>query len=221
MKKYYEAYNERYKTIHKKGFSWSSDIATPIVLETIKKLNIFKEDELLEIGCGEGRDAKAILEQGYNLLATDISIEAINYCKAMMPSYANHFAILDCLNNNSSNKYRFIFAVAVIHMLVLNEDRQRFYMFLHNHLVKDGYALICSMGDGEMETKTEIDEAFSLKKREHSSGEIEVAATSCRMVSFETMEKEIKDAGLCIVDKGITSSLPDFDSLMFVIVKKL
>lgn len=218
-KKYYEAYNERYKTIHKKGFSWSSDIATPIVLETIKKLNISKEDKLLEIGCGEGRDAKTILEQGYNLLATDISIEAINYCKAMMPSYTNHFAILDCLSDNSPNKYRFIFAVAVIHMLVLDEDRQKFYHFIRNHLDNEGYALICSMGDGEREMKTEINEAFSSRKREHHSGEIEVAATSCRMVSFETMEKEINDAGLRIVDRGITSSLPDFNSLMFAIVK--
>ena len=121
-KKYYEAYNERYKTIHKKGFSWSSNIATPIVLETIKKLNISKEDKLLEIGCGEGRDAKTILEQGYNLLATDISLEAIDYCKAMMPSFSNHFTVLDCLNDDNTGKYHFIFAVAVIHMLVLDED---------------------------------------------------------------------------------------------------
>ena len=220
-KKYYEACNERYKTIHKKGFSWSSDISTPIVLETIKKLNISKEDSLLEIGCGEGRDAKAILEQGYNLLATDISIEAINYCKVTMPAFADHFAILNCLNDDNTGKYHFIFAVAVIHMLVLDEDRQKFYEFIHDHLENDGFALICWMGNGEMEMKTDIDEAFSLKKREHHSGEVEVAATSCRIVSFETIEREIKDAGLCIVDKGITSSFPDFDSLIFVVVKKL
>ena len=41
--KYYEAYEERYKTIHKKGHSWSSDKPTPIVLETINKLNIDKD----------------------------------------------------------------------------------------------------------------------------------------------------------------------------------
>lgn len=218
-KKYYEAYNERYKVIHKKGFSWSSDISTPIVLETIKKLNLSEEDSILEIGCGEGRDAKAILEHGYNLLATDISVEAIDYCKTMMPSFSNHFTVLDCLNDDNTGKYHFIFAVAVIHMLVLDEDRQKFYEFIRDHLDNDGFALICSMGNGEMEMKTDIDEAFSLKKREHHSGEVEVAATSCRMVSFKTLEKEINDAGLLIVDKGITSSLPDFNSLMFALIK--
>ena len=75
------------------------------------------------------------------------------------------------------------------------------------------------MGSGETEMKTDINEAFSLKKREHHAGEVEVVATSCRMVSFKTMEKEITDAGLCIIDKGITSSLPDFNSLMFALVK--
>ena len=96
--KYYEAYEERYKTIHKKGYSWSSDEPTPIVLKIIKELKINKNDKILEIGCGEGRDAKLLLDNGYNLLATDISLEAIDYCRAMMSSFSNHFAVLDCLN---------------------------------------------------------------------------------------------------------------------------
>ena len=50
MKKYYEAYEDRYKTAHEKGVSWSSSQCTPIVLE-----------------------------KGYRLLATDISPEAVDY----------------------------------------------------------------------------------------------------------------------------------------------
>ena len=34
-KKYYEAYNERYITARESGVSWSSDEATPIVLQTL------------------------------------------------------------------------------------------------------------------------------------------------------------------------------------------
>ena len=34
-RKYYAAYEERYKAAHKEGVSWSSDINTPIVLEII------------------------------------------------------------------------------------------------------------------------------------------------------------------------------------------
>ena len=36
-RKYYTAYEERYKTAHAHGVSWSSDAGTPIVMETIEK----------------------------------------------------------------------------------------------------------------------------------------------------------------------------------------
>ena len=75
------------------------------------------------------------------------------------------------------------------------------------------------MGDGIMEKESDINQAFELQKREHESGEIYVAATSCRIVSFKTFEKEISQSNLTIIEKGITASPPDFNSLMFVVVK--
>ena len=39
-RKYYAAYNERYKTAHAQGVSWSSNVSTPIVMEVIEKYNI-------------------------------------------------------------------------------------------------------------------------------------------------------------------------------------
>lgn len=129
-KEYYEAYDDRYKAAHAKGVSWSSDKNSPIVLESIKKYNVNQSDKILEIGCGEGRDSKAVLDQGYNLLATDLSNEAIDYCKKIMPSYKDHFKVLDCINSYHKEKYDFIYSVAVIHMLVLNRDRNAFYKFI-------------------------------------------------------------------------------------------
>ncbi|MBQ2214454.1 MAG: hypothetical protein II414_07825, partial [Erysipelotrichaceae bacterium] len=55
---------------------------------------------------------------------------------------------------------------------------------------------------------------------DHESGKMMVAATSCRMVSFRTFEKELKENGLKIMEEGITESLPDFDSLMYAVVRK-
>ena len=146
MRKYYEAYDERYKTVHLKGVSWSSDKSTPVVLDIIQKYHISFQDSILEIGCGEGRDARAVLEKGYNLLATDISKEAIEYCKKTIPLYKDNFKILDCINNKHQSKYSFIYSVAVIHMLVLEEDRNMFYRFIYEHLTEDGIAMVCSMG---------------------------------------------------------------------------
>ena len=219
-RKYYEAYEERYKTIHSKGFTWSSYLATPIVMNTIRKYGVKYKDNLLEIGCGEGRDSFAVLEAGFDLLATDISKEAISYCREKFPKYQSSFRIVDCLSEQMQSKYDFIYAIAVIHMFVLDADRKGFYQFIRNHLKEDGIALICTMGDGDFEMQSDIRTAFELQERNHESGKMLVAGTSCRMVSFSTFERELAENRLEIVEKGITSSSPDFGSLMYAIVKR-
>lgn len=147
---YYKAYNERYRIAHSLGVSWSSNIPTSIVREILSKYNIDKNKKLLEIGCGEGRDSRSLLEDGYNLFATDISTEAISYCKNTISKYKDSFSTLDCLGDNLEDRYDFILAVAVIHMLVLDSDRNLFYQFIKRHLNDDGIALICTMGDGSI-----------------------------------------------------------------------
>lgn len=219
-RKYYEAYDERYKTAHSKGVSWSSGESSPIVLDTIRNYGLGPSHRMLEIGCGEGRDSRAVLEGGYQLLATDISEEAVEYCKKSMPAYRERFQVLDCLHGAHRGEYDFIYAVAVVHMLVLDEDRNRFYRFIREHLTETGIALICTMGDGVEERQSGIDSAFELQEREHESGKMMVAGTSCRTVSFPSFEQEIKSNGLVLLEKGITAALPDFNSLMFAVVKR-
>ena len=218
-KKYYAAYNERYITAHSNGVGWSSEVATPIVLQTLRNYRIDQGARLLEIGCGEGRDARAVLNGGYRLTATDLSEEAIAYCRRQMPQYADSFRILDCLSSKEDTRYAFIYAVAVLHMLVLDEDRRGFYRFIAEHLTENGMALICTMGDGTTEYQSDPSKAFDLALRDHPSGKMTVAATTCRMVSFPTFEAELQSNGLAIVEKGITSALPDFDRLMYALVK--
>lgn len=104
-------------------------------------------------------------------------------------------------------------------MLVPDEDRDGFYQFIRSHLAADGIALICTMGDGEFECQSDISTAFTLQERNHESGKMMVAGTSCRKVSFSTFEKELARNGLTLIEKGITSSPPDFDSLMYAVVR--
>ena len=217
---YYKAYDERYKSIHQKGHSWAAENSTPIVLETIRKFAIAETAQVLEIGCGEGRDARAVLEAGFDLTATDISAEAIRYCKEHFPAYENRFRVMDCLADRIAQRYDFIYAVAVVHMLVRDEDRDGFYGFIREHLKKTGLALILSMGDGEFEMQSDIRTAFQLQERNHFSGKVQVAGTSCRMVSFPTFEAEIARNGLEIVEKGLCEAMPDFNSLLYAVVKR-
>ena len=220
MKQYYKAYDERYRTIHAKGFSWAGSESTPVILEKLKQYDIGKTDPVLEIGCGEGRDAVAVLKAGYRLLATDVSPEAISYCRKSFPEYAGSFEVMDCLETDSREKFRAIFSVAIIHMLLHDSDRDGFYSFIRDHLTDDGIAVVCSMGDGETEFRTDENDAFKLKERSHFSGKVMVAGTSCRMVSSETFSKEIERNGLAIIEQGLTSALPDFDSMLYAVIAK-
>ena len=156
MEKYYYAYDKRYKQIHDMNLQWSSDEPTPILHEVISRYGIQKADRILEIGCGEGRDSLWLLEQGYHVLGTDISAEAIAYCKKKNPNFSDSFAQLDVCKDKMSHTFDFVYSIAVIHMLVRQEDRNQFLSFIRAHIKENGYGLILTMGDGETEISGDI-----------------------------------------------------------------
>jgi len=221
-RKYYEAYDDRYKQVHQKSLKWFSAYPSKIVEDTISKYGITKDANIIEIGCGEGRDAIYLLKRGYKILATDISPVAIKHCKEWYPDFAQSFEVFDCLTQELTEKFDFIYAVAVLHMLVLDKDRKSFYEFVFKHLNEDGIALICTMGDGKEEWHTDIEDAFKIQKRTHdeTGEEIFVASTSCRTVCFDTLYNEIDDNNLELLESGVTSIIPDFPTTMYVVVKK-
>ena len=106
-------------------------------------------------------------------------------------------------------------------MLVEDAHRDAFYRFIRNHLTETGTALICTMGDGTTERQTDINTAFDLQTRTHeqTGKQVQIASTSCRMVSFDTLRKELQRNGLVILQEGITAAPPDFPQMMYAIVK--
>lgn len=220
-RKYYEAYDDRYRQIHSQNLQWFYDDPTPIIEQILKEFGITEESNILELGCGEGRDAYPLLMKRYNVLATDISAEAIAYVQTKWPEFSHNFAVLDCVEGELHAKFRFIYAVAVLHMLVDDKDRDGFYRFIRNHLTPDGIALICTMGDGETERQTDVRTAFDLQERTHeqTGKHVQIASTSCRMVSFDALHEELQRNGLFIIEEGITCAPPDFPMLMYAVVK--
>ena len=219
QRKYYEAYDERYQTAHQQNIRWFGGESSPIVSEILEKYQIRPRMSLLELGCGEGRDAQALLRRGYDLLATDISREAIQYCKNLCPEYTDRFQQLDCVCGSLEGRFDFIYGVAVVHMLLLDEDRDGFYRFISRHLTEGGIGLICSMGDGTVERCSDINTAFQLQEREAEGKTLWVAGTSCRMASFPTFEAEITRNGLEILETGMTSIPLHFSHMMYAVVK--
>ena len=220
-RKYYEAYDDRYRQIHSQNLQWFYDEPTPIVLQTINAYGIPQSQKILELGCGEGRDAYPLLQLGYDVRATDISEAAVRYAQKKWPQYGKNFAVLDCISETLEEKFDFIYAVAVVHMLVEDTHRDAFYRFIRTHLNEAGIALICTMGDGTIERQSDIRTAFDLQNRIHeqTGKQVQIASTSCRMVSFETLHKELQRNGLVLLQEGMTAAPPDFPQLMYVVVK--
>lgn len=221
MEPYYQAYDKRYTQIHEMGLQWASDNPTPLVGQTIARLGLGPDSTLLELGCGEGRDALALLRQGKNLLATDLSAEAVRYCQARAPEYAEHFAQLDVCREELGRSFDFIYAVAVLHMLVDPADRAAFWRFIRGHLTPTGAALVLSMGDGRREYTGDPSRAFEDQPRIHQATgqKVCIAATSCRIVTEPQLRAEAQAAGLEVEETGLTSLPPDFDCALYALVR--
>lgn len=222
MARYYEAYDKRYRQVHDKALSWAPDGNSPIVIDTLKKYVKSDNPKILDIGCGEGRDCLYLLNLGYDVEAIDISEEAIKFCKQRASEKdKGRFHIVDVCTGHFDGKFDFIYSVATLHMLVLEEDRKAYLSFIKSHLSENGYALILSMGDGEMEMESDIKEAFFNKTRTHqeTGQELLIAATSCKTVSFETLRNELQDSGFEIVEDGLTAIENHFPTIMYAIVR--
>ena len=218
--KYYEAYDKRFRQVHEKNVSWFSNNPTPLILDVLEKYEISKNDYLLEVGCGEGRDARYLLSLGYNVLATDVSEEAISYAKKIDNNHDNSYLVIDACKDKIDKKFDFIYSVSALHMLVLDEGRKAFLDFIKRHLADDGKALILTMGDGAQAFQSDIETAFTNQLRTHSltGEEFMLAGTSCKVVSFGTLNFELERSGFKVIEQGIINFEPDYPSLMYVVV---
>ena len=219
MKKrpYYEAYDKRYRIAHEKGICWLGEEPSAIVLQALERWAVPRESSILELGCGEGRDARALLRRGFDLLATDVSPEAIRFCRERSPQWKDRFQVLDCVAGTLEKRFRFIYAVAVVHMLVTDRDRDAFYRFVAAHLTEGGVGLICSMGNGTTQRQTDPTEAFRMRYRDYGEEKIRLPATSCRMVSFPVFRDELRRNGLLRLEEGMTA-VSGFSDMMYAVV---
>ena len=220
---YYKAYEKRYRQVYDKNTLWSSLKPTHEVLETINEYNISKEDNILDLGCGEGRDSIYLLDNGYNVLALDYSMTVIDKCNEITNNkYKDKFKQFDIMVDNLDKKYKFIYSIAVLHMFVLQEHRDKYLNFIYEHLDDDGTALICVLGDGIKTHSSDIEDAFEDAERTvMSSGEkINIATTSCKIIDWDNLEKEINNNNLIIDKKWISNKIPQFGFSMCVVVRK-
>lgn len=129
------------------------------------------------------------------MLAVDYSNSAIEKCKSLSNHvYDENFKQLDLIKDDLNEKFKFIYSIAVLHMFVLDDHRDKFLSFINDHLDKDGIAVICILGDGEKECSSNIEEAF------------------------EEVEREVSRNNLKIKKKWISKQVPEFNPAMCLII---
>ena len=67
---------------------------------------------------------------------------------------------MDVCAQNMAESFDFIYSVAVLHMLLEDEDRKNYLAFIRKHLVRGGYGLILTMGEGGEEMCSDTETAF-------------------------------------------------------------
>jgi cyclopropane fatty-acyl-phospholipid synthase-like methyltransferase len=224
-KKYYDAYDERYKTVHNEtGSAWAGETPTHLLKDWLKKYGANKNSSILELGCGEGQNALYLQQNGFDVYASDVAPEAIKWCKQKALEYnqdADKYFVLDAVAGKHDKSYDFIYTVSTLHMLVVDSDRKAFLDFVYNHLNKGGKAIITSMGDGEMEKHdSDISRAFDLAQRDFEGTTISVATTTCKIVNWADLLKELENSSLNVLEAFVTDKVSGFNSSMVVVVSK-
>lgn len=205
VKDYYKAYEKRYKQDYKENMLWSSKLFTPDVINFIDDYKVNKQDRILDLGCGEGRNAIYLLEKGYNVLAIDYSSSVIDMCNKLSSNkYERHFKQFDIIEDEEKEKFNYIYSIAVLHLFVLKEHRNKFLSFIRTYLLEDGRCLLCVLGDGKQNYTSNIKDAFKDTKRVvmNTNKNLDIATTSCNIVNWEELEQEILENDLLIEKNG-------------------
>ena len=114
----------------------------PMVLEIVESLNISSENEILDLGCGNGRFLE-ILGQDKKYLGIDNSENLIKFAKE---KYGDKFQVLNILDLNKleKNNFDFIFSWAVFHHIPGNNLRLNFLNQVYDKM-KEGSSLVVSV----------------------------------------------------------------------------
>ena len=113
------------------------DYPSPFAEYVANKLS--NQQTILEVGCGNGRDAKFLASQGHLVTGLDRSGEAIELCKKLYSddSLEFFFGTITDIAKINKKKYDLIYSRFVIHAMSLNEEIKILNMS-HKLLNKDG-----------------------------------------------------------------------------------
>ena len=175
--------------------SFPSPFAEYVANQLRSKLNI------LEIGCGNGRDSKFFSSKGHQVTGLDRSREAIELCKNLYSSEPIEFffgTITDIAKTNKK-KYDLIYSRFVIHAMSLNEELEMLKIS-YRLLNKDGQFFIeCRSINDPLSRKGEI-----LSHTERLKGHYR------RFIILEEFKKRLGQVGFEVIEAIESNGLAMF-----------
>ena len=129
---------------------------SPFAEHVANKLNT--QQDILEIGCGNGRDAKYFSSEGHHVTGLDRSREAIELCKNLYSSEPIEFffGTITDIEKTNKKKYDLIYSRFVLHAMSLNEELEMLKIS-YKLLNKDGQLFIeCRSTNDPLSQKGEI-----------------------------------------------------------------
>lgn len=118
--------------------------------------------------------------------------------------YERHFKQFDIIEDEEKEKFNYIYSIAVLHMFVLKEHRNKFLSFIRTHLLEDGRCLLCVLGDVKQNYTSNIKDAFKDTKWVvmNTNKNLDISTASCNIVNWEELEQEILENDLLIEKNG-------------------
>ncbi len=224
MKKYYELHEEFWQGLVKKGhISWDKEPEEELMLrERNSTLSKYLEGSsfecALDLGCGSGSQSFYLSSLGINCTGIDISQTAIAEGKKLADKLDLNINFIcgDACNFNLNTKFDLIVDSCLLHCLVWEEDRSKFFNQIKTHLNKDGKAFIYTMITDEGVNPFEEIDYFHFDENgilwSEGPGKFNVEWTTInnknyfphrRVYSLEKQREEIKNNGFKIISDEV------------------
>lgn len=161
----------------------------------------FIKGNVLDIACGEGRNALYLADLGYDVLAVDFSEVALTHLKEFARDH--HLEIttkqIDCSKADAFRDFEMFYTIIVNHYLLTTEVLEELLLHLHPHgyLWLNGF-VTCPVNNSNITEKDllQLDQYRELEKRGYEvkieDYETELGTFACIVICVgrDTMSKE-------------------------------
>ena len=160
-KPYYLAYEKRYEEAFKVGVErWGHSPNDDILFSTLSKWvndNKLQDKRIIDFGCGEGAGGEILSKLGCIYHGVDISPTVINKTSILLQQYPKAtLSVHDMINDAVNEKYDGAIDIMALHMLIFDNDRQKYLKNAYNCLNKNSPILFFRELHNENASKEKI-----------------------------------------------------------------